>query len=80
MMKAKLEKNYEQKLSSTNIFKNNSLGFQIIFDSFTVGRFDEGMVDIDVDGYETSLSPNGELPGCPEGFMQVSALCQHPSS
>lgn len=45
---------------------------QIIFDSFTVGRFDEGMVDTDVDGYETSLSPTGELPGCPEGFMQVS--------
>uniref|UniRef100_A0A1A9VD53 CUB domain-containing protein n=1 Tax=Glossina austeni TaxID=7395 RepID=A0A1A9VD53_GLOAU len=44
---------------------------QIIFDSFTVGRFDEGMVDTDVDGYETSLSPTGELPGCPEGFMQV---------
>ncbi|XP_061398410.1 uncharacterized protein LOC133334128 [Musca vetustissima] len=46
---------------------------QIIFDSFTVGRFDEGMVDTDVDGYETSLSPTGELPGCPEGFMQVSS-------
>ncbi|KNC30893.1 hypothetical protein FF38_09290 [Lucilia cuprina] len=47
---------------------------QIIFDSFTVGRFDEGMVDTDVDGYETSLSPTGELPGCPEGFMQLSEL------
>lgn len=46
---------------------------QIIFDGFTVGRFDEGMVDTDVDGYETNLSPTGELPGCPEGFMQVSA-------
>lgn len=46
---------------------------KIIFDGFTVGRFDEGMVDTDVDGYETNLSPTGELPGCPEGFMQVSA-------
>ncbi|KAH8406040.1 hypothetical protein KR215_003840 [Drosophila sulfurigaster] len=47
---------------------------QIIFDGFTVGRFDEGMVDTDVDGYETNLSPTGELPGCPEGFMQLSEL------
>jgi len=50
-----------------------SFVLQIIFDGFTVGRFDEGMVDTDVDGYETNLSPTGELPGCPEGFMQVSA-------
>ncbi|XP_030374233.1 uncharacterized protein LOC115623825 [Scaptodrosophila lebanonensis] len=47
---------------------------QIIFDGFTVGRFDEGMVDTDVDGYEANLSPTGELPGCPEGFMQLSEL------
>lgn len=42
-----------------------------------MGRFDEGMVDTDVDGYETNLSPTGELPGCPEGFMQVSGLEFH---
>lgn len=48
------------------------LSFQIIFDSFTVGRFDEGMVDSDIDGYESNVNPAGELPGCPEGFMQAS--------
>ncbi|XP_018785466.1 PREDICTED: uncharacterized protein LOC108966827 [Bactrocera latifrons] len=47
---------------------------QIIFDSFTVGRFDEGMVDSDVEGYESNVNPVGELPGCPEGFMQLSEL------
>lgn len=45
---------------------------QIIFDSFTVGRFDEGMVDSDIEGYESNVNPVGELPGCPEGFMQAS--------
>ncbi|XP_055708213.1 uncharacterized protein LOC129804698 [Phlebotomus papatasi] len=47
---------------------------QIIFDGFSVGRFDEGLVDGDGDTLDTSLSPSGELPGCPEGFMQLSEL------
>ncbi|XP_055387186.1 uncharacterized protein LOC129615828 [Condylostylus longicornis] len=47
---------------------------QIIFDGFTVGRFDEGMVDPDADGIDSSFSSIGELPGCPEGFMQLSEL------
>lgn len=51
------------------------LSFQIIFDSFSVGRFDEGLVDSDLDnGDATALISSqlvGELPGCPEGFMQV---------
>ncbi|GAB0090204.1 prolow-density lipoprotein receptor-related protein 1-like [Sergentomyia squamirostris] len=47
---------------------------QIIFDGFSVGRFDEGLVDGEGDTMETSLSPSGELPGCPEGFMQLSEL------
>lgn len=45
--------------------------FQIIFDGFSVGRFDEGVVDGESDATEASLTPSGELPGCPEGFMQV---------
>ncbi|XP_055843991.1 uncharacterized protein LOC129910587 [Episyrphus balteatus] len=47
---------------------------QIIFDGFTVGRFDEGLVDSDIDGFDSNFSPSGELPGCPEGFMQLSEL------
>lgn len=45
--------------------------FQIIFDGFSVGRFDEGLVEGELDSVDASLSPAGELPGCPEGFMQV---------
>lgn len=45
--------------------------FQIIFDGFTVGRFDEGLVDSEAEGYEANFNPTSELPGCPEGFMQV---------
>lgn len=37
-----------------------------------MGRFDEGMVDSDIEGYESNVNPVGELPGCPEGFMQAS--------
>jgi hypothetical protein len=37
-----------------------------------VGRFDEGLVDNDLDTVESSTSMMGDLPGCPEGFMQVS--------
>lgn len=46
--------------------------FQIIFDGFSVGRFDEGVVDGESDATEASLTLSGELPGCPEGFMQVN--------
>jgi len=46
---------------------------QIIFDGFTVGRFDEGLADNDFETTDSSLmSTTGtELPGCPDGFMQV---------
>lgn len=44
---------------------------QIIFDGFSVGRFDEGLIDSDSDSSDMSLSSFGDLPGCPEGFMQV---------
>ncbi|XP_055538811.1 uncharacterized protein LOC129726149 [Wyeomyia smithii] len=47
---------------------------QIIFDKFTVGRFDEGLIDPDMDSSDTSLTSGGDLPGCPEGFMQLSEL------
>lgn len=43
---------------------------QIIFDAFSVGRFDEGLIDADADSAD--LSTFGDLPGCPDGFMQVS--------
>lgn len=46
--------------------------FQIIFDGFSVGRFDEGLIDSDTDSADISLSTIGDLPGCPEGFMQVN--------
>lgn len=48
--------------------------FQIIFDGFTVGRFDEGLVDSEGEGYEANFNPTSELPGCPEGFMQVGGV------
>lgn len=47
---------------------------QIIFDGFTVGRFDEGIADNDFETTDASLmlsSSGAELPGCPDGFMQV---------
>lgn len=47
---------------------------QIIFDGFTVGRFDEGNADNDFETTDASLmlsSSGAELPGCPDGFMQV---------
>ncbi|XP_035784702.1 uncharacterized protein LOC118462806 [Anopheles albimanus] len=47
---------------------------QIIFDKFTVGRFDEGLIDPDMDSSDASLTLGGDLPGCPEGFMQLSEL------
>lgn len=48
---------------------------QIIFDGFTVGRFDEGLVDNDFDTTDASLiTSTGELPGCPDGFMQVRVV------
>ncbi|XP_058065903.1 uncharacterized protein LOC131215530 [Anopheles bellator] len=47
---------------------------QIIFDKFTVGRFDEGLIDPDMDSSDASLTMGGDLPGCPEGFMQLSEL------
>ncbi|XP_055602820.1 uncharacterized protein LOC129751377 isoform X2 [Uranotaenia lowii] len=47
---------------------------QIIFDKFTVGRFDEGLIDPDMDSNDASLTSGGDLPGCPEGFMQLSEL------
>ncbi|XP_058834641.1 uncharacterized protein LOC131691912 isoform X2 [Topomyia yanbarensis] len=47
---------------------------QIIFDKFTVGRFDEGLIDPDMDSGDASLTSGGDLPGCPEGFMQLSEL------
>ncbi|XP_061498537.1 uncharacterized protein LOC1276733 [Anopheles gambiae] len=47
---------------------------QIIFDKFTVGRFDEGLIDPDMDSSDASLTSGGDLPGCPEGFMQLSEL------
>ncbi|XP_001841887.2 uncharacterized protein LOC6031035 isoform X2 [Culex quinquefasciatus] len=47
---------------------------QIIFDRFTVGRFDEGLIDPDLDSSDASLTSGGDLPGCPEGFMQLSEL------
>lgn len=53
---------------------NCCIHFQIIFDGFTVGRFDEGLVDSDGDGYEANFSPTSDLPGCPEGFMQVCSF------
>lgn len=49
------------------------ISFQIIFDAFSVGRFDEGLIDSDSDSSDNSLSSMGDLPGCPEGFMQVSS-------
>lgn len=48
---------------------------QIIFDGFSVGRFDEGLLDSDSDRNESHYSNHiGDLPGCPEGFMQVINL------
>ncbi|XP_055632002.1 uncharacterized protein LOC129771902 [Toxorhynchites rutilus septentrionalis] len=47
---------------------------QIIFDRFTVGRFDGGLIDPDMDSSDASLTSGGDLPGCPEGFMQLSEL------
>lgn len=47
---------------------------QIIFDKFTVGRFDEGLIDPDADSSDAGLTSGGDLPGCPEGFMQLSEL------
>ncbi|XP_021696516.1 uncharacterized protein LOC5563894 [Aedes aegypti] len=47
---------------------------QIIFDKFTVGRFDEGLIDPDADSNDAGLTSGGDLPGCPEGFMQLSEL------
>ncbi|KAG4071236.1 hypothetical protein HA402_008971 [Bradysia odoriphaga] len=47
---------------------------QIIFDAFSVGRFDEGLIDADSDSGDTTLTSLGDLPGCPEGFMQLSEL------
>lgn len=45
---------------------------QIIFDGFSVGRFDEGLLDTDSDRNESHYANHiGDLPGCPEGFMQV---------
>uniref|UniRef100_A0A182Y387 Uncharacterized protein n=1 Tax=Anopheles stephensi TaxID=30069 RepID=A0A182Y387_ANOST len=44
----------------------------IIFDKFTVGRFDEGLIDPDMDSSDASLTSGGDLPGCPEGFMQCA--------
>jgi hypothetical protein len=45
---------------------------QIIFDGFTVGRFDEGNADNDFETTDASVMSSGtELPGCPDGFMQV---------
>jgi hypothetical protein len=45
---------------------------QIIFDGFTVGRFDEGNADNDLETTDASVMSSGtELPGCPDGFMQV---------
>lgn len=44
---------------------------QIIFDGFSVGRFDEGLSDNDGDTIDPGYTPSGELHGCPEGFMQV---------
>lgn len=47
---------------------------QIIFDGFTVGRFDEGVADSDFETTDASLmlsTSGAELPGCPDGFMQV---------
>lgn len=49
--------------------------FQIIFDAFSVGRFDEGLVDSDGDSSDSILTSLGDLPGCPEGFMQVRSDC-----
>lgn len=47
--------------------------FQIIFDGFTVGRFDEGNADNDFETTDVSLmsTSGSDLPGCPDGFMQV---------
>lgn len=47
---------------------------QIIFDGFTVGRFDEGIADNEFETTDVSLmlsAAGAELPGCPDGFMQV---------
>lgn len=47
---------------------------QIIFDGFTVGRFDEGVADGDLESTDVSVmlaTSGAELPGCPDGFMQV---------
>lgn len=47
---------------------------QIIFDGFSVGRFDEGLLDGDAERESTNPISHlhmGDLPGCPEGFMQV---------
>lgn len=47
---------------------------QIIFDGFTVGRFDEGIADNEFETTDVSLmlsASGAELPGCPDGFMQV---------
>lgn len=48
------------------------LYFQIIFDGFKVGRFDEGLADNELETPDGgSMTSTGELPGCPDGFMQV---------
>lgn len=52
----------------------NIVTLQIIFDGFTVGRFDEGVADNEFETTDVSLmlsSSGAELPGCPDGFMQV---------
>lgn len=37
-----------------------------------MGRFDGGFIDTESESRSKStLSPIGDLPGCPEGFMQV---------
>lgn len=68
---------FNRKSVNISLFLNSLFAFlfflQIIFDGFSVGRFDEGLLDSETDRNESHYSNHiGDLPGCPEGFMQVT--------
>lgn len=71
MTSCQSNENYQKNKELQWLNANRQKPFQIIFDAFSVGRFDEGLVDSDSDSSDTSLTSLGDLPGCPEGFMQV---------
>ncbi|XP_070492853.1 uncharacterized protein [Chironomus tepperi] len=47
---------------------------QIIFDGFTVGRYDEGLEEHDFEATDTSLMSASGTDACPDGYMQLSEL------